>query len=78
MKSDDLELISAKEYASILKKELPPYVFQTVPSRLFILLLHSLVVFFSLYYSVTSDILILKILLLEVPMITPGLQGQIL
>jgi fatty acid desaturase len=63
MKLDDLELMSAQDYASVLKKELPSYVFQTVPSRLFILLLHSLVVFFSLYYSVASDILFLKILL---------------
>ncbi len=63
MKSDNLELMSIKDYASVLKKELPSYVFKTNPSRLFALLLHSLVVFFSVYISVTSDTLIIKILL---------------
>jgi len=63
MKSDDLELMSAQDYASVLKKELPSYVFQPVPSRLIILLLHSLVVFISIYFSVTSDILVIQILL---------------
>lgn len=63
MKFDLPELMTAKEYASILMKELPSYVFKTVPSRLILLLLHSLIVFFSIYYSVTSDILLLKIFL---------------
>ena len=61
MKSDNSELMSAQDYASVLKKELPSYVFQRVPSRLIILLLHSLVVIFCIYMSVTSDILIIKV-----------------
>ena len=63
MKSDDLDLMSVKDYASVLKNELPSYVFKPNPARLFILFLHSLVVVFSIYFSVTSNYLIAKILL---------------
>ncbi len=75
MKSNDLELMSAQDYASVLKKELPSYVFQPVPSRLIILLLHSLVVFFCIYISVTSDILIIKILLSIIAGNSLGVMG---
>lgn len=77
MKSDKLDLMSVQDYASVLKKELPSYVFQPVPSRLLILFLHSLIVFISIYFSVTGDILIIQILLSVLAGHSLGIMGLI-
>ncbi|MEE9328403.1 MAG: fatty acid desaturase [Cocleimonas sp.] len=62
MSSKNIELISIKEYVSVLKKVLPSYVFQTNKFQLIVIFLHSIGVISFIALSVMTNNVFLKII----------------